>query len=357
MTAHPKASNRRAGACAFAVCLLALASHALAQAPAGELTVLTSPAEARLTLWGPSDIVGTAPLDLPSTWIGVFKVRVEAPGYARANGLIELPARSFRPTLISERPGISPGLLVRSLNFPGVPALSSGHKERGLAFLTAGVGGLAATARDHFRYRDKLQGSDVDSEDRAKDFHYARNRWAAYTGAVWGLSAIDYIIRARIDLVESTPTRITVAAPKLHRTSVVWRSILVPGAGQDYANRNMRGFGWLGITLASGAAWTIAEESHHRIETKLARAESLLAVAGPTEIFTRQANVQHFQSLQETSKQLRDGLMIATGTLYLANVLDAATIPLTRNEEKKAKLSLAAPFRPREPMLALQYRF
>ncbi len=322
-----------------------------------DITILTSPADAHLTLKGRAEVAGTSPLDLPSTWAGRYSVTIDAFGHSTAQGILFIPPRGGRPTALSEPPRLTGGLLIRSLNFPGLPALSSQHTARGVAFLAAGTGGAAAMARDHFSYRNNLGEQDTDSQDRAADFHYARNRWAAYTGAVWGLSALDYILRPRMDLIEATPSRITLGAPRLRRGSVVVRSLLVPGAGQEFANRRGRAFFWLSAALASGAAYVIADESHHRIATKVARAESLLVVAIPAETAARQADVSHFVSREQTSRDLTHGLRNATIAIYVANVLDAVLLPLSQGESGARKVSLSAPLSPTRASLALSCRF
>jgi hypothetical protein len=159
-----------------------------------------------------------------------------------------------------------------------------------------------------------------------------------------------------MDLLEATPTRVRVSAPRLTRVNVVWRSVLVPGAGQDYANHKGRGLFWLGATLLSGAAYFIADESHHRIVTKLGRSRILLATAGPGEIADRQADVDHFTSLEETSRQLVDGLAIGSVGLYVANVLDAGIVGIG-GSTANSKVSFSAPASPRRAAVALTYRF
>src|SRR5205085_5522911 len=113
------------------------------------------------------------------------------------------------------------------------------------------------------------------------------NRWAVYTVGVWGLSALDHLTGARVDLLETTSTRITIGGPRLTRGGVVGSSVLVPGLGQDFAGQELRGSLWLGSVLLSGAAYLTANESHRRIETKLSRAETLLLAAPPGEILDR----------------------------------------------------------------------
>jgi hypothetical protein len=132
--------------------------------------------------------------------------------------------------------------------------------------------------------------------------------------------------------------------------------VLVPGAGQDYANRQGRGLFWLGTTLFSGAGYFIADESHHRIVSKLDRSRALLAVAGPGELADRQADVDHFTSLEERSSRLINRFAIATVGLYAANVLDAGIVRIGGSTANR-KVSLSAPVNPRRAAVALTYRF
>jgi len=321
------------------------------------MTLISSPADAWVALRGSSELMGNSPLDLGPGWSGRYIVTITAPGCATARGALFFPPRGSRPYSLSDPPGVSGGLLLRSLNVPGVPELMSGSQRRGLALLTAGAGGVLAMTRDHIKYRDNLANPDEESQDRARNFRYARARWALYTGAVWGLSALDYIVRPRMSLLESIPTRVTVGTPRLKRADVVWRSILIPGAGQDYANRRVRGLFWLGASLSSGAAFIIADESHYRIRTKLGRARALLAAASPGEVPDRQADVDHFTSLEETSRRLVHELTIGTAGIYLANIIDAGIVPLNGGSTAVKKASIEAPLGARRAAIALRYRF
>jgi hypothetical protein len=330
-----------------------------AQAPpaaAPRRTVLTDPTEAVLTIHGETEVGGTSPIEMDPHWTGKYAITIEAAGYSTARGKVYFPEDASSPTLASEPPGLSPGLFLRSLNFPGVPALMSGHRRRGLALLTAGVGGVAAVVRDQLEYRSKLKKTDAESQFRARDFRYARGRWQVYTAGVWGMSALDYMIRSRMDLLEATPTRVRVGAPKLARINVVWRSMLVPGAGQDYANHEGRGVVWLSATLLSGAAYFIADESHRRIETKLGRAQDLLETSGPGELADRQADVDHFTSLEKKSKNLLNGLALGTIGIYALNVIDAGIVG-TGGSAGERKVSFSAPVSPHGAAVALTYRF
>jgi hypothetical protein len=323
---------------------------------AGKRTVLTSPKEALVTLRGPNEITAVSPIELEPGWSGTFEILIEAPGYASARGRIFFPELTVAPYARSEPSNLTGGVILRSLNFPGVSQILDHRTGRGIAFLLAGGGGAGAVLRDHLRYRSEVKESDVTSQDQAGDFRYARDRWAFYTGVVWGMSAIDYMARARMDVLESSPTRVTIGAPKLSRAGVLWRSALVPGAGQDYANHRGRGLAWLGATLASGAAYVVSAESLNRIQTKRARAEVLLASASPSEVAIRQEDVDHFTSLEEDSRNLVDTLALVTAGIYVANLIDAGILSFGGGSYAK-KLSLSAPVAPRQAAIAIKYTF
>ncbi len=362
----PSATGARArllAAVAFCVGVVLVSRPALAQTnPAGAgnaagMTVLASPPDALIHVRGSTDLIGTAPLDLGPQWSGRYAVVVSAPGYAAAQGVLVFPERGGTPYAISEPRRFTAKLLVHSLYPPGAAALMSHRSARGWAFVAAGVGGLGAVIRDQVEYSDKRDKPDVDLQARAGDFRYARDRWALYTGAVWALSAIDNIAHPRLDVLESTPNRVTIGTPKITRPGLVVRSVLVPGAGQDYAGRSMRGALWLGGTFLSGAAYLTADESHHRIKTKLARAEALLLTATSTEAADRQADVDHFTDLEKRSHRLVRRFALTTLAIYAANVIDAGLTPVGSASGPPKKVSLVAPIGVETASLALTYRF
>jgi hypothetical protein len=315
------------------------------------MTVQTSPPEAQIDLHGSSELIGTSPLDLGAQWSGRYSVVVSAPGYAAARGALFFPERGGAPYAVSDTRRLTGKLLVHSLYPPGAAALMSHRSARGWAFVAAGVGGLGAVIRDQVETSGK--------PDKADDFRYARGRWAIYTGAVWALSAIDNFARPRMDLLESSPNHVTLGTPRASRPGVVMRSVLVPGAGQDYVGRNMRGALWLGGTFLSGAAYLTADESHHRIQTKRARAQALLLTATSSEAPARQADVDHFTDLEKRSRRLVDRLALTTLAVYAANVIDAGLTPVGSGSGRGKKVSLVAPIGigPETAGLALTYRF
>ena len=312
------------------------------------LTLQCSAADGTIALRGSSDLIGAAPVDLGPEWIGTYRVVLSAPGYAVARGRIHIPGGEESPRLESG------SLFLHSLYFPGVASILSGRSERGAAFMSGGVGGLAAVVRDHLEYRSKRKKLDFESQDEALDFRYARNRWEIYTAAVWGLAALDDVLRPKVTMPEASPTRVTLGGPSLTRGQVIGRSVALPGGGQDAAGREMRGALWLGAVLVSGAAYVTADESHHRIETKLSRAEALLATASPSELADRQADVAHFTDLEDRSSRLKSRLALVTLVVHLANVVDAGLLDPKAPDLEKVS-SLHPIVGPRS--IALSYRF
>src|SRR5262245_45022961 len=150
-----------------------------------ELSILTSPPGAHLTLTGESDVAGQAPLDLPTLWTGRYSVTIEGGGMSRTQGVLHIPPPGGLAYQLSEPPGPSIGLLIRSLNFPGLPAISSRHEMRGGAMAIAAAAGLGLGVRAHVFYRNSLKDDDLFADDRARDFKRSRDEWAAYLGAVW----------------------------------------------------------------------------------------------------------------------------------------------------------------------------
>lgn len=360
-TGHGRAVT--VGALAGAVLLCFAPSSFAEPAPArdpksADVTILTSPPDARVAMTGVSRVSGTAPLDVPAVLAGRYSVTLRALGHSNSQGVLFIPPRGGRPYLLSEPPGLTGGLILRSLNVPGAPDISSGHVARGFTLAAAAAGGAAATLRANIFYLRDADELDPGSQRDARDWRSQRNIWAAYTGGVWMMSALDYILRARVDLLESTPTRITLGAPPITRGSVILRSILVPGAGQEFANRRARSLFWLGGALATSAAWVVATDSHHRIKTDLEQARANLAAALPGDEPAREAEVTHFVEREKNSTELVRDLGYLALLVYGANLIDAAMMPLHNpTSAAPSRVSLSVPVSPDGARLAVNCRF
>ena len=329
--------------------------------PAGTqttLTALTQPTSTWLRFDGPSRIQGAAPLELPPTFQGRFSLVVEGATVARTQGVLYVPPRGLPARLVSEPRGFSGGLIVRSLSYPGLPNITAKRPARGLILAGAATGGLVAAGLSHLEYRERLDEFGGNAGDRALDKRIARNSWVKYAGATWALSAVDYWIRPRLGLEESTPSRVTLSVPTVNRTSVVWRSVLVPGAGQDYANHRIRGALWLGATLAAAAGFVVADNMVVEDQTEVDWAEALVDSAGPSELLPRLQELEVKRNDLQSSEDLRRGLRYATIGVYLAGLIDAFLVPTQGPATKESRVSASfAPLTPNGPTAQLNLRF
>ncbi len=327
------------------------------------LSIRSNPDHATLVLSGPAEATGQAPLEIPATYEGTYSVRVGGEGFAKTTGRIYLSPSGRPPLLVSERPGPSSGLLIRSLNFPGVPDLTSGHGGRGLVLLSAAAGAGFAATRAHLRLHERLDEPGAFAASRADDERRERNAWIGYGGAVWGLSAIDYWVRPRLDLEEASAGGATLVTPVVTRGGMVWRAILSPGAGHEYAAQSFRGEFWLGATLATGAAFVIAQQKVHDSETRAERSTAMVDSAGPNDRALALRKAQEAENHVQSALDARHALGIATVAVYAASVLDALIAPIHKHESlvapprPPAKVSMLLPTDPTAPRLGLLARF
>lgn len=322
------------------------------------LTLLTAPPSARVALHGTSRLVGPAPLDLPPGWSGRYSTRVGAPGFATAQIVLAFPSTGGAPYSLSEAPGLSAGLLFRSLNFPGLPDFSSGHEARGVVLAAAGVTGAVGAANAEWRHSRDSKRNDLEARDRAEDDRIYRNRWLGYVGVVWAISVLDYAERARVSVLETTPARVTLGIPEVTRGGIFWRSLLVPGAGQEFAGQRGRGLAWLSATLACGAAYVISDFEHERDLSRLSRGEKDYAALDPTLQPTYLPALVDLRKEADASRKWRKSFATAAAGFYALNLLDAITVPIRRDDGTgEPRFSLAAPMAPDRAALQLSYRF
>jgi len=324
------------------------------------LTIFTTPDNAYVRLRGDTDINGHTPLDLPATVTGQYSITVTGAGFARTQGVIVLPPRgSALPYVLSEPREGSTALFLRGIvNYPGVPDIISGRPSRGLTMAFAASAGLFMAGRAHLFYRDRLDEVGDFAADRAENERHQRNEWLAFTAAVWGMSAIDYWSRPRIDLSETTPIRLTLDVPKASRLGAVWRSLLIPGAGQEFGNHRTRSIVWLGATMIGGAGYVAANYLVDRGETEVKWTGIYVDSAGPTERPKLELQLEQQKRDLEASKNVRRGFIIATVSAYGLNLIDAMIMPLSPPEPKHAKVATLDPIlEPGRTGLALNLRF
>ena len=309
----------------------------------GPLTLVTEPKGAILALSGTSGVTGRTPIDVPASITGRYKVELQGAGFSRSQGAIFIPPNGALPYVTSESRGISPGLIVRGLNYPGVPDLTSGHPARGAALTVAATSALTMATVSHFTYRKRLDDLGSLAQDRAWEAKWFRDAWLVYGGAVLGASAFDYWIRSRIDLKETTPTSMTLGAPTVSRGGAIWRSLFLPGAGQEFANHRMRAAAWLSAALLTGAGIVVADNKVRQDETDLKWANIALSNATPSEQAQRQRDVDQARRDLQASDDIRRGFVTATVSLHALSLLDAMVMPVNRAGAPASKTSFVTP--------------
>ena len=155
------------------------------------------------------------------------------------------------------------------------------------------------------------------------------------------MSALDYWIRPRISLVESTPTRLTVDVPQTSRVGAMWRSLLVPGAGQEFANHRTRSTVWLSTVLFSAAGFVYADYRVNRESDEVDFAQQAVdAAPGDPEALLR---LEQENRDLEASRDLRTGFAIATASFHALNFVDATIMWLALPVPKGPKVATVEP--------------
>lgn len=323
----------------------------------GALTVTTSPPNAWALLRGSSLVAGVTPLELPPSCRGRLSTIVQGEGLSRTQGVIYVSPAGGVPRLLSERPGPSMALLVRSLNYPGIPDISSAREPRGFAMAIAASGAAIAGARSQLLYGQRNGEDGGFAADRARDERRERNRWLGYGAAVWAASAVDYWIRPRLEMRSTSSTSLTLTVPTVSRAGVVYRSLLVPGAGHEYANHRLRGLFWLTATFASAAGFVVAEGAVDRKQTGYNWSRVAVDSAGPVERVALLHRAQKALSDLQSVQDLRNSFRTTTLAIYAASVLDALLVPITPVPAEHRKISASMPLGPDRIGLALTYRY
>jgi hypothetical protein len=321
------------------------------------ITLLAEPFGVRLQYRGGLAMDGRSPLELPAEATGRFSLVAEGEGISRTQGVFRVSTVGHAPEVLSEPPGMSAGLFVRSLNFPGFPSYTAKRENRGAVLILGGVGALFGAGRSHLRYRDRLDEFGDYAADRALDERRSRDNWVRFGAATWGVSALDYMIRPRFDVREASPGRLALIAPTTGRGGALWRSLLVPGAGQEFAGHRSRGTLWLGAVLAAGAGVVIANGSVDQAQTKVDWTTTLIDSAGPSERVVLQRELEVRKNDLQEAVDARRGTGIALVAIWIANVLDAAIMTVAEPAAVPPRVEASSPFGPNGPGVTLRYRF
>ncbi|HEV8128817.1 MAG TPA: hypothetical protein VGQ14_04105 [Candidatus Eisenbacteria bacterium] len=322
--------------------------------PAPLPTVLTNPSGLSLHLTGDMEISGPSPLELPYSAGGRFSMIAQGNGVARTQGVFRFE-EGLPPRSLSEPSGLSAGLVVRSLNYPGVPHIASKRPERGWPMVLAASGALGMATAAHLQLEDDLDTPGTIAGFDIREERHERNAWLIYGGAVWGMSAIDYWMRPRFTTHVVSTEKISVMVPTLNRGKVVGRSMFVPGAGQTYANHRTRGALWLLGVLAAGAGYAVGEtmvaSAQHDIDENL-----YLAGQNPADSLLYLGRVKAANDDLASAEDLRRDFGYGAIGVYALNVLDAMMLSLHQKTETEP-LPLSATFGPDGTRIAVRFRY
>jgi len=313
-----------------------------AEEPAGLFyTIDSQPVRGQAQLTGRNRFQGPMPLSMPAELTGDYRIRVIAPGYETQSGHVTFPGSGAPVDLGSRRPSFA-----RAAAWPGLAALSSGESEpvRGWGMATAagiGVGGLVAS---EIRRRDAEDGTageptpgDLSSETEARIQEArdvgeaeaagsARNDWAIFTAATWGLSLLDsYVLAPGIEHAQVDLTDVDLTLAPMSRGKAVLRSLLVPGFGQTYARRNGAAALAFYGALGSLTGLLMAEHAYEESRLQVNALEDLYQDPGadPEALVLIRAEIEDESETASDREQLRNIMAGITAGVWAVNLLDA----------------------------------
>jgi hypothetical protein len=139
---------------------------------------------------------------------------------------------------------------------------------------------------------------------------------------------------------------------------VVTRSLIIPGAGQEFANHGTRGALWLAGVIAAGAGYTAAEATVHHKRADIAYNQVLANSSGPTDQLFYLREIEILQNDIQSAQDLRRGFAYGALAIYAANIVDALVLSLGPPPAKTPpRVSATFPIGPKSAGIAVTYRY
>jgi hypothetical protein len=313
--------------------------------PAGLVyTIDSRPVRGHAQLSGRSRFQGSMPLSVPAELMGEYRIQVTAPGYETQRGHLRFPGSGAPLALRSAREADA-GALARACVWPGFAAMTSGESDpvRGVGLATAGGVGVTGLVASEVRRRDAEGDTptppapgDLGGETRARieearnagvaeAARSARNTWAIFTAAAWGLSLLDtYALAPGIEGAAVDLTEVTLELKPFSRGEAALRS-LIPGFGQTYARRRGAAIAAFYGALGSLTSCLIAENAYEESRTQIAALEDLYDDPGadPEALALVRAEIESESETAEDRERLRNILLGITAGVWALNVVDA----------------------------------
>ena len=367
--------------------LLAIPHTSIAE----DLTIWSQPLGAFVELGGATRLEGITPLPLDNRMNGPYRMRVTRRGYEESRGRVILRSRDGRLSLLGPPSGFRTERMTRSLLLPGSGQFMAGRRTAGFIWGTTSVGALIwaisasnsyVDARDSFTQAnnqfqqiaasegfldfavlDRVLSLEVESRRRKNERDVA---WLT-TAALWTGNLIDAaFFHRKVELREGSDGVLVIPMTEKTRKRAVLRSVLFPGLGQDYSGYSYKGFLYA-MAFAGAGAMTIVraldtEEQSDLIKT-LDFELSLLSAPQNEDEATLRDVVRLRRAFAEDQftrfEDSRNNWAIATASIYLASLIDAAilrprgTIP----DFESAELSFLSVPSTGEPAVGLRYEF
>jgi hypothetical protein len=310
--------------------------------PAGLFyTIDSQPVRGQAELIGRNRFQGQMPISMPAELMGDYRIRVTAPGYETQAGHITFPGSGAPVELGPERVSFA-----RAAAWPGLAALSSGESEpvRGWGMAIAAGVGVTGVVANEIRRRDAENGTGEDPEpgdaseetaariQEARDAgaeeaaSSARNDWAIFTAATWGLSLLDtYALAPGIDRAQVDLTEVDLTLSPLSRGQAVLRSLILPGFGQTYARRNGAGALAFYSALGSVTGLLMAEHAYEESRLQLNALEDLYQDPGadPEALVAIRSEIEDESETASDRERLRNIMAGITAGVWAINLLDA----------------------------------
>jgi len=309
--------------------------------PAGLFyTIDSQPVRGQAELIGRNRFQGQMPISMPAELMGDYRIRVTASGYETQAGHITFPGSGAPVELGPQRVSFA-----RAVAWPGLAALSSGESEpvRGWGMATAAGVGVTGLVASEIRRRDAENGSAGDPEpgdsseetaariQEARDAGVeeaassARNDWAIFAAATWGLSLLDtYALAPGIDRAQVDLTEVDLTLSPLSRGQAVLRS-LIPGFGQSYARRNGAGALAFYGALGSVTGLLMAEHAYEQSRLQVNALEDLYQDPGadPEALVAIRSEIEDESETASDRERLRNIMAGITAGVWAINLLDA----------------------------------
>jgi len=340
------------GRVVVAVNIILLVLLGLACSGAAAATLSSEPAGGVVCLSGPVRISGVTPFELVGRESGLFRLRLENPGFETEISWLDITYRGETGTPSITPRGYLPETALTLAGIAGPSKFLRGEREKGILLsLAQGAAALAAgveelRARDYSdRYEEALNNyREADDEQEAAVYHdrllhnFEVARIARETRDIclvaaafpWLSGFLENFVLDR----PNSPLRVgndalTFRLDRLNVPSAMLRGTLFPGMGHMYAGRRGAGYFWGGVVMSTVGAAIVSNAYYDecRLDYDEAMRDYLRASTEEDAEAARKVAEDKFDRMDD-ARNVRRALIGTAGGLWLLSILDSARFPL-----------------------------